>query len=451
MINAKINNILKKALKKIEPSKTEIKTDNKILEEVFDLLKNATPSNIKVVLVGSVAKGTQLKNKKDFDVFLLFPKKYSKKELEELGFKYAKKAFAKYKYRKAYAEHPYLKVIYKGYDIDVVPAYKIKDIKDRGTAVDRSPLHSEYINSHLSLKQKNDVRLLKQFMKSQNIYGAEIRIEGFSGYLCELLIVKYGSIVNLFNEVKEWDIPVKMDIENYHKQDITKKFPSAPLIVIDPVDKERNVSAVVSSTSLSIFIFTSRQFLEKPSLQFFFKKRKKVNTNQLKKIIETRQTDILVIKFKAPDLVEDTLWPQLRKTSVALKKYFRKQGFEKFGYYYWSDEKECIIMFEFLISKLPGIVKCMGPRITQSQHVDQFIKSHKKALDIHIEHDYICAIEKRQICTVKDAFKQALKSRIGIPKTFLPLIKKAKLLSKKSLINKKYKEIAIEYFTRTID
>ena len=93
----------------------------------------------------------------------------------------------------------------------------------------------------------------------------------------------------------------------------------------------------------------------------------------------------------------------------------------------------------------------MGPRITQEKHVDSFIKAHKNALDIHIEHDYICAIEKRGICDVKGAFKQALKARIGIPKVFLPLLKKSKLLSKQSLTKEKYKEIAVEYFTRTID
>ena len=454
MSDAKINSVLIKALKNITPSKTEINKDKKILEEVFDLLKHATPSDIQVVLVGSVAKGTQLKNKKDFDVFLLFPRKYSKPDLEKLGIEYGKKAFGKYPYKKAYAEHPYLKVNYKGYDIDVVPAYKINDIIERGTAVDRSPLHSEYINSHLSFKQKNDVRLLKQFMKANGVYGAEIRVEGFSGYLCELLIVKYGSFINLIKNVQNWDIPICIDIENYNKKtelpELYKKFSNPPIIVIDPVDNERNVSAVVSSTSLSIFIFASRRFLEKPNTSFFFKKRKKITKHQLKKSIENRQTDILVIKFKAPDLVEDTLWPQLRKTAVVLKNYFRKQGFEKFGYYYWSDEKECIIMFEFLISKLPGVVKYMGPRITQPENVDKFIKSHKNALDIHIEHDYICAIEKRQICTIKEAFKSATNSKIGIPKTFLPLIKKAKLMPKNTLIKNQYGEIAIEYFTRTI-
>lgn len=448
---AKTQDVLKKALKKIKPSKTEMNKDKKIIAEVFDLLKSATPSYIQVVLVGSVAKGTQLKNKKDFDVFLLFPKRFSKKDLEKTGLESAKKAFAKYPHRMAYAEHPYLKVKYKGYDIDVVPAFKIRLIEERGTAVDRSPLHTDYINSHLSDKQKNDVRLLKQFMKNQGIYGAEIRVEGFSGYLCELLITHYDSFINLVKEAAKWEIPTIIDVESYHpKKDLTKVFTKAPMIVIDPVDKSRNVAAVVSSTSLSIFIFACRQFLKKPNIQFFFKKKKKISSQKLKNIINKRGTEILVINFKAPNLVEDTLWPQLRKTAVSLKNYFRKKGFEKFGYYYWSDEKECIIMFEFLIDKLPGIIKYIGPNITNEKNVENFIKAHKKALDIHIEHDYIAAIENRKICTVKQAFKAALKSQIGIPKNFLSLIKKAKLLPKNALVKKKYKNLAIEYFTRTI-
>jgi tRNA nucleotidyltransferase (CCA-adding enzyme) len=38
-----------------------------------------------------------------------------------------------------------------------------------------------------------EVRLLKKFMKGTGVYGAEIKIGGFSGYLCELLILKYRS------------------------------------------------------------------------------------------------------------------------------------------------------------------------------------------------------------------------------------------------------------------
>ena len=56
------------------------------------------------ILVGSVAKGTYLKNP-DIDIFLRFPKELKKEELKKLGIEIGKAVipdgFAKY------AEHPY--------------------------------------------------------------------------------------------------------------------------------------------------------------------------------------------------------------------------------------------------------------------------------------------------------------------------------------------------------
>ena len=50
-----------------------------------------------------------------------------------------------------YAEHPYTKVVLgdRGINADIVPAYKIKDASERGTAVDRTQLHNEFVNSTL--------------------------------------------------------------------------------------------------------------------------------------------------------------------------------------------------------------------------------------------------------------------------------------------------------------
>lgn len=114
-------------------------------------------------------------------------------------------------------------------------------------------------------------------MKNQGIYGAEIRVEGFSGYLCELLITHYDSFINLVKEAAKWEIPTIIDVESYHpKKDLTKVFTKAPMIVIDPVDKSRNVAAVVSSTSLSIFIFACRQFLKSQIYSSSLKRKRKL-------------------------------------------------------------------------------------------------------------------------------------------------------------------------------
>ena len=186
-----------------------------------------------------------------------------------------------------YAEHPYLQVFHGDYHADIVPAYKISSISEKGSAVDRSPLHTAFVNSRLDAKGKDGVRLLKRFMKNFGIYGAELRVEGFSGYLCELLIARYGSLLSLMEAAAGWREMV-IDIESHHKEGHRKMFPNAPLVVIDPVDPGRNVAAVVAQTSLSRFIFECRRFLRAPSAKFFFSRKRQGTLAQIRKAMRPR-------------------------------------------------------------------------------------------------------------------------------------------------------------------
>ena len=41
-------------------------------------------------------------------------------------------------------------------------------------------------------------------MKGVGVYGAEIRVGGFSGYLCELLTLSFGSFTDILKAVSDW-------------------------------------------------------------------------------------------------------------------------------------------------------------------------------------------------------------------------------------------------------
>ena len=97
-------------------------------------------------------------------------------------------------YEIRYAEHPYVHGIVKGVEVDVVPCYRLKDASRIKSAVDRTPFHHEWLKDRIKGKE-NEVRLLKGFLKANGLYGAEYKVRGFSGYLCELLIMFYGSFV----------------------------------------------------------------------------------------------------------------------------------------------------------------------------------------------------------------------------------------------------------------
>ena len=127
----------------------------------------------------------------------------------------------------------------------------------------------------ITVLMKKPVILLKKFLKGVGVYGAEIKVGGFSGYLCELLIIHYGSFLNLLKSVVNWRWRRKrivIDIEkSYEKKgvDPTQVFDS-PLIVIDPIDDRRNVASALREDRLSEFIAAAKAFLRNPSEHFFF-------------------------------------------------------------------------------------------------------------------------------------------------------------------------------------
>ena len=53
-------------------------------------------------------------------------------------------------------------------------------------------------------KLRDEVRVLKKFMKGIDTYGAEIKVGGFSGMLCETLILNYGSFEDTIKSASDW-------------------------------------------------------------------------------------------------------------------------------------------------------------------------------------------------------------------------------------------------------
>ena len=130
--------------------------------------------------------------------------------------------------------------------------------------MDRTPFHTVYIRERIQ-PFIDDVLLLKQFAKAGGIYGSDQMTEGFAGYLCELLVLSYGGFLPLLEAASRWRPGIIIDPAGHRARD----FPE-PLVVVDPVDPKRNVSASVSLTRMCEFIELSRGYIEKPGREFFF-------------------------------------------------------------------------------------------------------------------------------------------------------------------------------------
>lgn len=270
-------------------------------------------------LVGSVAKDTHL-TQPDLDLFLMFPPETPRETLEAQGLGIG---HAVLDGEERYAEHPYVRGTFEGFRTDLVPCYAVAEPSGRMSAVDRTPFHTAYVKAHLPARKRNEVRLLKQFLRGVGVYGAEARVQGFSGYLCEVLILKHGSFRGLLRAAKGWRRGTELTLEGPAK----RKF-AEPLVVIDPVDPERNIASAASEASLLQFIEAAKAYLQRPRKAFFFPPEPRpFPAATIKKRFGTSPERFLVVEVPRPQLVDDVLWPQLRKSQGAIADLLSRHEF----------------------------------------------------------------------------------------------------------------------------
>ncbi|MDD1768360.1 MAG: CCA tRNA nucleotidyltransferase [Methanomassiliicoccales archaeon] len=274
---------------------------------------------LEVRLVGSVAKDTYLRNP-DIDLFIMFPTATTRKDLERVGLEIGRSVLGG---EERYAEHPYVHGEFGGLEVDLVPCYKIASPLGLKSAVDRTPFHTEYVKGHVSEKQKAEIRLLKQFTKGIGVYGAEAKTQGFSGYLIELLILRYGNFRMVLKEASKWRYGQMLYLAEHSKEKI-----DSPLVFYDPVDPKRNVGSALSLDSFSLFVHACGEYLRKEDIRFFFPEAvKALGMRAIKNEIRSHGTRVIVIEFKRPKIIDDDLYPQARKTLEGLKALLETNDF----------------------------------------------------------------------------------------------------------------------------
>ena len=339
--------ILDQVLEKIRPSDNEIRK----IDEIYNRLSNkVTKKGLKPLIVGSIAKGTNLKGA-DIDLFIRFDENI---DLKEEGLKLAREILPEGK--ELYAQHPYLRGEIEGIGIDVVPCYNIKDSSKSISAVDRTPFHTKWVNANITSRE-DEVRLAKQFLKGAGAYGANAAVGGFSGYLVEILIIKYGNFERLIHEIAQWRPPVV--IQN------VEGAPKAAIMIKDPVDQKRNVAAGVTLKGLGAAILAAKGFLNNPTIEFFFPKN---NIRESKGLVTT-------VVLPHPGGNEETVLPWLQKQGRKINKAI--SDFEPIA---WNASlgNSCFLVFETACVELPKIVPHKGPAPWEDGALD-FLKKYPDA------------------------------------------------------------------------
>ncbi|QFU81853.1 CCA tRNA nucleotidyltransferase [Natronorubrum aibiense] len=329
-----------------------------------------------VLQVGSTARDTWISGDRDIDIFVRFPPAVDREDLERYGLEVGHETLPDG--HEEYAEHPYVKGTVEGFDIDVVPCFRLESATEIRSAVDRTPFHTQYLEARLDDALTADVRLAKQFLKGIGAYGSDLRTRGFSGYLTELLVCESGGFRPLLEAAADWQPPVELDPEGHRATLETGDALSFddPLVVIDPTDPQRNVAAVCSAENVARFQHYARRFLDAPRADLFDPVEPASLTEaELCTHIERRGTTPVAVRFDAPDLVEDQLYPQLEKSLDGITRGLDDRGFDVFRATAMADETAAILV-ELAVSERPAVERHDGPPVHVRSHADGFYEAY---------------------------------------------------------------------------
>jgi len=369
---------------RLEKILKEISIDKKIyslVEQIHQQLKKIFP--YEVFLGGSLAKHTAIKEKViDVDFFFVFPKeeetKKIKKYLERIKYLYIDGKKIKFDFSVVHGSRDYFVFPFKYNNymikLEIVPAVKIKNPKQAKNIIDLSIFHVKYINKKLTEKQKDDVKILKAFLKASNLYGAESYVKGFSGYAAELLILYYKNFMNLIKKASKWRDFVYIDIEKHYKnkEEAMKKINISKIsrvLLVDPTFKERNVLAALSDENYFKFIELCKKFLKNPNKNFFFKE---IDLEKLRIKAKSKKAKMLMIKLYSKAKFDVAGAKCLKFYNQFLTKL---AGYKIFFKNFDFDENSGLATIYLILKKDKKIIR--GPPIEKVQDSKAFKKKHK--------------------------------------------------------------------------
>jgi len=405
--------IERKVLELVAPSPDDRRELEGIIQDLTERIKQEIKKRnlpVSIELVGSTAKDTYLKNSLDIDLFLLFPTIISKEDIARNALSIGRLLLKNNE--ECYAEHPYIRGYFKDRKAEIVPCYKIENASQKLSAVDRTPLHTEYIKKYLSEPQRHEVRLFKQFLKGIGCYGAEAEVEGFSGYLCEILIIKYGSFENLVQKAQGWKHAKKLTLSDSNIQSF-----DTPLTFIDPVDSDRNVASALSKEKFKLFVKACKEYLNHPRITFFFPNEiQPWSLDSIESEIQKQKYLYVGVIFSKPNIIVENLYPQIRKAARSISEACKSYGFTIFDVRFHVDESGNLI-FIIVKTKNELISKTLvheGPPAKLEKNVRDFVlkwEGNPRVIKKPYEKNGRFYVEiKRKFRNIKDFLKDQVKN-----------------------------------------
>ncbi|MFX0061155.1 MAG: nucleotidyltransferase domain-containing protein [Candidatus Hermodarchaeota archaeon] len=237
---------------KINPSK-ELKNDIKAFHRYFPKIvrEKALSFPVKEIIpVGSTSRDTFLPGSTDLDYFVTLEtdqRSLLEKLTRQITPKVAK-ATSALKKEYLYAENPYARLVipFKSqiFEVDLVStvaALNYTELREalKISGMARTPFHTKWLSPRVK-GLETEIRLLKYWLKQKRIYGTF----GLTGFLCELLLIKYKTFENLLQKFATgFFLNLVLNFDERTEIELRKTFPDDKVIIADPCDVERNAAA----------------------------------------------------------------------------------------------------------------------------------------------------------------------------------------------------------------
>jgi len=254
------------------------------------------------------------------------------------------------------------------------------------------------------------------------IYGAQIAKNGFSGYVTEVLILKYGSFqstLEALSHIQEGKIIISLDPID---EETVKKTFKHSVIILDPIDPRRNLGTAISVENFGKFVLAARAFLKEPLIEFFIRQESGGTANDFSEIY----SNILVVSFNYRERSPDVIWGQLKKSMNAISKQLTLEGFNVIRSICTTDEKtEAAFIFLLESITLSSYMVKTGPKVSRKYDSSKFIsKNNNVARLMWINNEMrIATLIARKATNARDYVRLLLNKRIdsiGITKGLIP-------------------------------
>ena len=329
-----------------------------------------------VVVGGSAAKGVLLKGDFDVDLFVRFDPKYKNEDISEILGKILKP----FKPARLQGSRDYFQFPKEGIHYEVVPVLRIKKWREAVNVTDASPLHVVWVNSKVRKNPRliDEIILAKVFLKANRLYGAESYIGGFSGHVVDILVINYGSFLNFLRGAVKWKPFVVVDVERHYKgrEPDLNQSKIGPLILIDPVQPQRNAAAAVNLETFNRLIEVAKRFLKSPNQKYFV--RAELGESKLKAIAGPDKLITLELGLKRGKL--DVNGARIVKTLEFLATKLKENDFKVINKgWEWDKGSKAIVWLVVDRKPLEKVKMHAGPPINLKEHAAAFKKIYKKS------------------------------------------------------------------------